>query len=257
MQTIVSCQAEQENLPRIMSLPSKGQGSNWRPFQLAMSLHIATRGFPRLRREHISLVECGVIVIEAVAHLEERTLRIRKLLSALGLQQDQAPPPEHAFLALVHRQLKRLGTDRIEYLAAFAGQLARVALVDSVLSKTEEESIVRLLRTRTELERGECQLVVQLMHHEAETLKGKQNHLLNRAFNRHASDQDKEQLVDSLYAVAAADDRVSDEEEQEIRRVAAAVLLPHKSLMEIRSHYREYLEVLDLLPRRSKGAKKA
>jgi uncharacterized tellurite resistance protein B-like protein len=195
--------------------------------------------------------------MEFVVDLEERILRIRKLLSVLGLQPDQTPAPEHSFLSGVHRQLERLGTDRVEYLAAFAGQLARVAMVDSVLSETEERSIIRLLEAHTELSQGECQLVVKLMHHEAETLKGKHNHLLNRAFNRHASNQDKEQLIDSLYAVAAADDRISDEEEQEIRRIAAAVLLPHKTLMDIRSRYREHLKILDLLPSRTKRATKA
>lgn len=197
-----------------------------------------------------------MIPMEALSTSRKWTMRIRKLLSVLGLQPDQAPAPGHSFLAEMHRQLERLGTDRIEYLAAFAGQLARVALVDSVLSDTEEKSIVRLLETRTELKRNERQLVVQLMHHEAETLKGKQNHLLNRAVNRHASLQDKEQLIDSLYAVAAADDRISDEEDQEIRRIAAAVLLPRKTLMGVRSRYRDHLEVLQLLPRSGKGGKR-
>jgi uncharacterized tellurite resistance protein B-like protein len=174
---------------------------------------------------------------------------IRRLLSVLGLQADQPPSPEHSFLAGVHRQLEKLGTDRVEYLAAFAGQLARVAMVDSVLSETEEKSIARLLQTHTVLKPRECQLVVQLMHHEAETLKGKHNHLLNRAFTRHASMQDKEQLVDSAYAVAAADEQISDAEDQEIRRIAAAILLPHKTLMDIRSRHREHLEILTILPR--------
>jgi uncharacterized tellurite resistance protein B-like protein len=182
---------------------------------------------------------------------------IRKLLSVLGLQPDQAPAPEHGFLARVHAQLARFEPDRVEYLAAFAGQLARVALVDSVLSETEESSIAGLLEAHTELKRSECQLVVQLMYHEAETLKGKQNHLLNRAINRRATSRDKEQLVDSLYAVAAADDRVSDEEEREIRRIAGAILLPHKTLIDIRSRYREHLEILQLLPRAGKGGKKS
>lgn len=180
---------------------------------------------------------------------------IRKLLSVLGLEANEPPPPEHAFLLRVHRQLESLGTDRVEYLAAFAGQLARVAMVDSVLSETEEKSIARLLETHTELPRSECQLVVELMHHEAETLKGKQNHLLNRAFNRHASGQDKEQLIDSAYAVAAADERISDAEDQEVRRIAAAILMPHKRLMDIRSRYRDYLEILSTMPRRAARTK--
>ena len=175
-------------------------------------------------------------------------MAIRNLLRVLGLQEDATFSPEHTFLRRMRRQLEKLGPDRAEFLAAFAGQLARVAMVDSVLSETEEKQIARLLETRTELSGGECKLVVVLMHHEAETLKGKQNHLLNRAFNRHASSQDKEQLIDSAYAVAAADEQISDDEDQEVRRIAAAILMPHKALMDIRSRYREYLEILKDMP---------
>jgi type VI protein secretion system component VasK len=42
---------------------------------------------------------------------------------------------------------------------------------------------------------------------------------------------------------------VSDVEEQEIRRVAEAILVPHRVLMEIRARYRDRLEVLQNLPR--------
>ena len=51
--------------------------------------------------------------------------------------------------------------------------------------------------------------------------------MLNRAVNAHATDAEKKQVIDCLYAVAAADDLVSDVEEQEIRRIAGALLVSH------------------------------
>jgi uncharacterized tellurite resistance protein B-like protein len=64
-----------------------------------------------------------------------------------------------------------------------------------------------------------------------------------------APPEEKQALIDCLYAVAAADRMVSDVEEQEIRRVAAALLVPHRVLMDIRGRYRDRLEVLQSLPR--------
>jgi uncharacterized tellurite resistance protein B-like protein len=176
-------------------------------------------------------------------------MAVRHLLDALGLGGGEAPPSEHKFLARVHRELGKSGRGRLEYLAAFAGQLARVALADAELSKTEEVSILRLLRERAHLSRDEAKLVVDLIHHEAETLKGLQNHLLNRAVNEHATRKEKEELVDCLYAVAAADASISNVEDREVRRVAGALMIPQKTFAAIRSRYGDCLEVMRLVRR--------
>jgi hypothetical protein len=112
---------------------------------------------------------------------------IRRILAALGLGGGAPPGPEHGFLARVRRELNELGAERVEFLAAFAGQLARVALADATLSKEEEASIARLLRERAHLDKSDARLIVDLMHHEAETLRGLQHHLLNRAVNERAT----------------------------------------------------------------------
>lgn len=172
-------------------------------------------------------------------------MAMRRILEALGLVGGE-PSDEHEFLARVRRELGKLGRERVEYLAAFAGQLARVALADEKLSKDEEASIARILRERAHLDKGDVRLVLDLMHHESEALRGLRNHLLNRAFNECATPEQKLDLVDCLYAVAAADGSVANEEDREIRRVATALLVPHKELMAVRSRYKDRLAVLRL-----------
>jgi uncharacterized tellurite resistance protein B-like protein len=172
---------------------------------------------------------------------------IRSVLEVLGLAGAEPPPPEHEFLRRVHRELEKLGPDRVEYLAAFAGQLARVALSDAILSVEEEASIAQFLRDRAHLEEADVRLVLDLIRHEAETLCVLQHHLLNRAVNERASPEQKLDLIDCLYAVAGADGSIADVEDREIRRVAHAILVPHNELMRIRARYKDRLEVMRLI----------
>lgn len=174
-------------------------------------------------------------------------MQIRYVLEVLGLTGAEPPPPEHEFLRGVYRELDKLGPDRVEYLAAFAGQLARVALADSILSPEEEASIARLLRDRSRLEEADVRLVLDLIRHEADTLRVLQHHLLNRAVNECASPEQKLDLIDCLYAVAGADGSIADVEDQEIRLVAHAILVPHNELMTIRARYKDRLEVMRLI----------
>jgi uncharacterized tellurite resistance protein B-like protein len=178
---------------------------------------------------------------------------IRRLLKSLGLHTDEPDVPRDAFLARVHQHLKQLGTNRVEYLAAFAGQLARVAYADDGISEAEAASMANLLETRANLPAHEARLVADIAGHEFEALREVGEHLLNRTINEHASALEKEQLVDCLFAVAAADHLVSDAEETEIRRVASNLLLPHKTLMDIRLRYKDQLEVLQFAKKTARG----
>lgn len=174
---------------------------------------------------------------------------LRSLLTRLGLQSQGAPAEADPFLRALHAQLQRLGPERLEYLAGFAGQLARVAEAEDGISTSEAAIIAAQLGAHGGLASAEAELVVELLREQFEVLRTVQNHLLNRAVNAHASAEEKETLIDCLYAVAAADRLVSDVEEAEIRRIADALLIPHSALMEIRGRYRDRLEVLQKLKR--------
>jgi uncharacterized tellurite resistance protein B-like protein len=176
-------------------------------------------------------------------------MRLTRLLTTLGFHDDRGPVNSDAtFMRRLHAQLTRLGPARMEYLAGFAGELARVAHVDGGMSAAEA-SLIKTQLTGHGLTTAEACVVLDLLRHEMEVLHSLQHHVLNRAVNKHASAAEKEALVDCLYAVAAADHTISDLEEREIRRVADALLIPHSVLMRIRGRYRDRIEVLVAMKR--------
>lgn len=177
------------------------------------------------------------------------SMQLRRLLTTLGLEPDGPKPDADPFLRRLQAQLQRLGPERLEYLAGFAGQLARVAHADDGISAAEATQIAAQLCEQARLAAAEARVVVDILRHEFDVLRAVQPYVLNRAVNAHASQAEKETLIDCLYAVAAADHLVSDVEEQEIRRIANALLVPHSVLIDIRARYRDRLEVLQLLQR--------
>ena len=176
-------------------------------------------------------------------------VRLRRLLTSLGLEAAGPEPDADPFVRRLHGELQRLGTDRLEYLAGFAGQLARVAHVDDGISAAEAKTIAAQLCEHARLAADEAQVVVDILRHEFDVLRSVQPHVLNRAVNAHAEPAAKETLIHCLYAVAAADHLVSDVEEQEIRRIANALLVPHGVLMEIRGRFRDRIEILQMMKR--------
>ena len=172
-----------------------------------------------------------------------------RLLTIFGLRTDGSAPQPRPFLARLQAELGRLGAARLEYLAAFAGQLGRVANVEGGIAPQEAAAMATQLTGAGGLTAQEAAVIVDLLCHEQAALRSVPPHELSRAINDHASPDEKLALLDCLYAVAAADHLVSDVEEQEIRRVSESLLIPHRALMEIRARYRDRLEVLQGLPR--------
>jgi len=173
-----------------------------------------------------------------------------RLLATLGLRADDPAPPSDPFLRRLQQELARLGAERLEYLAGFAGQLARVANAEGGVSAAEAEAMVAQLTTRGGLAAPDAAVIVDLLRHGYGGLRAAESHVLSRAVNDHASPDERLAMIECLYAVAAADHLVSDVEEQEIRRIAEALLIPHRVLMDIRSRYRDRIEALQGLPRR-------
>jgi uncharacterized tellurite resistance protein B-like protein len=176
-------------------------------------------------------------------------MRLRRLLGAIGLGRTGEERAVDPFLRSMEEALARFGPERLEYLAGFAGQLARVAHVDGGISPAEAKRIGASLAEHASVTAEESEIVVGILRHEFEVLRSLQPHVLSRAINAHASPEEKAILIDCLYAVGVADHLVSDVEELEIRRVADALLVPHRALMDIRARYRDRIEALQGMPR--------
>ena len=128
--------------------------------------------------------------------------------------------------------------------------LARVAQADLRIEESESRAMERVVAETSGLGAPEAALVVEIAKSQARMTGGTDNYTVTREFRRVSTHEQRLALLDCLYAVAAADHLVSDVEEQEIRRVAEAILIPHRVLMEIRSRYRDRLEALQNLPGR-------
>jgi uncharacterized tellurite resistance protein B-like protein len=147
-------------------------------------------------------------------------------------------------LAAIKDRLARLPAKRAELVAAFAGLLVRVANADDDISDAERRVLRELVAAHAGLTADESAAVADIVVHQTAELAGIDYALLSRTFNEIGSVADKENLIDCLYAIATADDTVSVIEDDEIHRVARALLVSHTQLIAIRTRYREKLEVL-------------
>jgi len=176
---------------------------------------------------------------------------LRRLLSLFESTSDTAS--DNPFASALAEHLTRFPPERLEYLAGFAGQLTRVAYSDDDLSDVERETISAILTKRAGLSESEAGVVIDLLLGQIKLLRGTEEYRLNRALNDHATREEREAVVDCLFAVAAADDSVSNVEDLEIRKIGHALEIPNERIMDIRGRYRDRLEILKVAEAARRG----
>ena len=164
------------------------------------------------------------------------------LLKLLGWA--DADPPSTRLAATIQARLTDLTPARAEFVAAFAGLLVRVAYADRDVSEAERAVLAPLLASNAGLPASEAETVIEIVTHQATTLEGISYASLTRAFNAIASPAEKEKLIDCLYAVATAEGSISLVEDDEVHAVARALLLSQSQLVNVRSRYKDQLEVI-------------
>ncbi len=175
------------------------------------------------------------------------------LWEKLGFKKNATGAAAKAGTSSLGRELaERLSIEdpqRLNYLAAFGGLLGRVAMADATVSEEEVGRIESILHTVSNLSAEEAAWMAQLVGRKAKELAGIENHLYLREINEQADKAQKLEIVSCLFAVAAADDEISPEENEEVRRISSALLLDHRDFIEIRRLYRDKLSVLKNLPK--------
>jgi len=68
---------------------------------------------------------------------------------------------------------------------------------------------------------------------------GTENFLVTREFKEIASDEERRQLLDCLFAVSAADDAITGEEESQIWQIASELGFTHREYVEARLRYQD------------------
>ena len=166
------------------------------------------------------------------------------ILEWLGLVPAQGAAEDGDAVRRIERELDSMDPSRARYLALFAFLLARVADVDLVVSEAETRQMERLVEEKGSLPPAQSALVVAIAKAENRLFGATQNFLAAREFRDLATDEQKRELLDCLFAVAAADGSISVPEEEAVREISRELLLGNDEYLAIRGAWRDYRAVL-------------
>jgi uncharacterized tellurite resistance protein B-like protein len=190
--------------------------------------------------------------MDEVFHAEKAWSMERRAMSfwkRLGLGQDQAEGKRQrsgrvdAVRSIVS-QLEALPDDQASYVAAFAYVLSRVANADLAISPEETGKMEIIVRELAGLPEDLAVLVVQIAKSQNQLFGGTQDFLVTRELAETATLDQKEHLLHCLFAVAAADDSISSQEESHVRQIASELGFTHRQFVDAMSHYSEKRAVL-------------
>lgn len=142
------------------------------------------------------------------------------------------------------QSLDQMDPQKAKFIAAFAYLLSRAAHADLKISSEETGAMEKILMQKGNLSEDQAVLVIQMAKTQNMLFGGTENFLVTREFNELATRQQKLQLLECLYAVAAADTSISIIEDNEVSQIAHELRIEHPDLIAIRSRYREQLAVL-------------
>jgi uncharacterized tellurite resistance protein B-like protein len=141
-------------------------------------------------------------------------------------------------------QLDALDPELARYLSLFAYLLARVADVDLDVSEAETRQMECVVGAFGQLPPTQATLVVELAKAQNRLFGATENHLAAREFAALATEDQKRALLHCLFAVSAADDAITVQEEEAIRVIGRELGIGDEEYILIRRAYRDKRAVL-------------
>jgi len=170
------------------------------------------------------------------------------ILKFLGLNVDQSgrtsPTSETETVRKIVQKLDQLPEQQARYIAAFAFLLSRAARADLHIDDDETAVMERIVMQQGALPEELAVVVVQMANTQNQLFGGTENYLVTREFEQIATREQKLALLDCLFAVTAADENITSEEDNVVKQIASELKLSHDDWIAARSRFREYLAVL-------------
>jgi uncharacterized tellurite resistance protein B-like protein len=141
-------------------------------------------------------------------------------------------------------ELGKLDATHARYVAAFAYILSRVANADLRVSDEETVRMMQLVQRVGNLPEAQALVVVEIAKSQNRLFGGTENFLVTREFREIASDDQRKQLLECLFAVSAADDAITGAEESQIWQIASELGFTHGEYVEVRAQYADKRTVL-------------
>ena len=167
------------------------------------------------------------------------------ILKFLGLEEAGTTVESEAVRHL-REGLDSLGPNKARYIAAFAHILGRVAGADEQISEEECRVIERVLVEEGGLDARQAALVLDIARNR-NLLGDTADYLVTAEFAAIASREQKTQLLNCLFSVAAAENNISEVEQDVIHAIASEIQLPERDFIGVRYRYLKYL------PKRAKS----
>lgn len=171
------------------------------------------------------------------------------ILKLLGLaREDETRGQEQTnSLRQITEALRSLEPEQARFVASFAYILGRVAIADLDISEVEREQMRRLLERHAGLSPEEARLAVEIAAHQTELAGGTQDYLIARELKQTTTLDQRQRVLDCLFAVSAADDSISSAEESAIRQIASELGLGHREFVDSRRAWSDKRAVIQLL----------
>ncbi|HMB54679.1 MAG TPA: TerB family tellurite resistance protein [Thermoanaerobaculia bacterium] len=169
---------------------------------------------------------------------------LTRLFGQGGSEAQDSTAAETDTVRRIVARLDELPPERARWVAAFAYVLGRVANADLEITVDETAEMEGIVRERGGLPEEQAVLVVEIAKSQNRLFGGTENFLVTREFARMASDEERRDLLDALFAVAAADGGISNAEEAQIRQIASELGFDLSDFADVRSGWNEYRDVL-------------
>jgi uncharacterized tellurite resistance protein B-like protein len=140
-------------------------------------------------------------------------------------------------------ELKKMEAGRARFTAGFAYILSRVANADQDISEEETAAMERIVRQIGGLGEAQAALVVEMARTHAMLFGGTEDFLVTREFAKAATQEEKLSLLECLFAIGAADNSVSSEEESVIKQTASELGLGQADYIAVRRRFKDRLAV--------------
>ena len=177
---------------------------------------------------------------------------IKSFLKYLGVSdnvvQGEASEEDTESIRHIISSLDEMEPGQAHYVALYASILSRVAHADLHMSAEETRAIEKVLIERMRLEEAQAVLVTEISKNQNKLLGGVENYLITREYANWSKPQQRMELLEALFAVAAAEEGISAEENEEIRKIAEEIGLQRHDFLAVRSQFKSELNVLKDIP---------
>jgi uncharacterized tellurite resistance protein B-like protein len=162
----------------------------------------------------------------------------------LGSSSQPSVSTDPESVQILLEKLAPLSEDKARELACFAYVLGRVASADQEITDSERRSVRGLLQEKGHLPLEQAELVAEVALNEARHKGGTQDYLVTRKLREMLPVARREEILDCLLAVAAADGVIVASEEDELKQIAMQLGFEKPAFFEALGRYREYRSVL-------------